>query len=640
MRTMATGSTEGGEPTYGTFNTQRDRSSSSSSFARRMFNFTRGRGEDDVDDATTALLRSRASGGSRGDGRTTMATISRIGALAGALALTLLGVGFRRVDDAFANDGAAPVVATTTAGTFTVVVDSCVLDELRSTHPQFFSYGAHIVGAKLIHHNLGTTEFFEWEQAIDMPAVAGSGGKKYRVTTSAVDFEYGFALVNSVGEYLYEIGTKATRAPLSGAYVADEDNCVQKYGYYFNRVRSRDKTPNNVEFLFGSCASECPPPPPPPSPPPPSPPPPSPSPPPPESAPDESASSFQTSYHVSTGHFLVGDQVIAEAACASGLSASIQQCEETCNGCDSCVGFVRHKSENRCTFHTGDDVTESDGHDWYGRHAPAPAPETETADGTTDASIGIADLPNISNSACASCTAKLYAHCPPGFTTGACAGHDVIERATLTTITSHVNPVWVDIPVGDISGIVVEGDDNCRLVTDADQCYDFDRNTGMSGGSTTPGTYSFPLPIGNDNIHRAYLHCASDTTDAEKEVVCPTAPSCSNCQAVFYQHWAPGHGDTGSVLATITAAQMTTDLSNPNWINMASGGVSSMVMTGESECRVKTDRDTTYEYARTGSSGGGAEGVYNYPMASGNDVVARAYMWCADVASSTAELTS
>ena len=73
---------------------------------------------------------------------------------------------------------------------------------------------------------------------------------------------------------------------------------------------------------------------------------------------------------------------------------------------------------------------------------------------------------------------------------------------------------------------------------------------------------------------------------------------------------------------------------------MASGGVSSMVMTGESECRVKTHRDTTYEYARTGSSGGGAEGVYNYPMASGNDVVARAYMWCAGFASSTSELNA
>ena len=591
-------------------------------------------------DASTALLKEGgvdvggAGGGRRGGGGAAAATRSVcgarvvLGALAGVAALAGAGVfgvnAGRR--DAYANDGAAPVVATTSTGTFTVVVDSCVLDALRATHPNFLAYGAQVTGAKLIHHNLGSRDFFEWEQAIDMPVVPGSNGKKYSVTTNAADFEYGFALVNTHGEYLYEIGTMDSNAPLSASYEADEDNCVQKYGTYFNRVRSRDKTPNNVEFLFGACLSECPPPPPPPpSPSPPSPPP---------------SENFQTSYHVSTGHFIVGDQVTAEAACSAGLSGSIQQCEETCNGCASCVGFVRHKSENRCTFHTGDDISASDGHDWYGRHAAAPAPETQSADDTTDASVGIVDLPDISNSACTSCTAKLYAHCPPGFTTGACEGYDVVERATLTTITTHANPVWVDIPVGDISSIVVEGDDNCRLVTDADRCYDFDRNAGMSGGSTTPGTYSFPLPIGNDNIHRAYLHCAADTTDAEKEVVCPTAPSCSECQAVFYQHHAPGHGPTGAVLATITAEQMTTDLSNPNWINIAPGGVSSMVMTGESECRLKTDRDTTYEYARTGSSGGGAEGVYNYPMATGNDVVSRAYMWCASVASSTSELNA
>jgi hypothetical protein len=173
---------------------------------------------------------------------------------------------------------------------------------------------------------------------------------------------------------------------------------------------------------------------------------------------------------------------------------------------------------------------------------------------------------------------------------------------------------------------------------------------GRSGGSTEDGVYNFPMPTGNDNINQAYIHCASDeaTRSATNTAItaCPAQPyTCQECQVTFYEHYAPGdsRGPTGAVLATITMEQLTTDTSNPVWVSIPPGTMSSAVITGEAECRFKTDRDTTYEYARDGTSGGtgssGLPGVYSFLMPSGNDVVSKAFMWCATVAKSSPEPT-
>ena len=40
--------------------------------------------------------------------------------------------------------------------------------------------------------------------------------------------------------------------------LAANNDCVQRYGEYFNRVVTHEKNPRNVSYVFGSCNTECP----------------------------------------------------------------------------------------------------------------------------------------------------------------------------------------------------------------------------------------------------------------------------------------------------------------------------------------------------------------------------------------------
>lgn len=542
------------------------------------------------------------------------------------------GVGFffspmkRAVSDRL---GIAAVYKVTAETKFTLDV-GCIKDTGR----RFFENGGRVTGVRIVRHNLHSTNFFDFTDGIvmreDTAANEGAHQRKFSVTTDQVDFEYGFALINQRGDHLYEIGESTS--PLAKTFASDENTaCIQQYGEYFNRVRTLDKTPEVVNWQFGNCYKECPAPkPPPPAPEPPSPPP---SPPPP----------WETAYFKREGYgvaanFATGDCAQERSFVSSDLTVELAACETQCGECDDCVGYVHHTSGKTCSFHASDGIEAVSGDDWYSRHSETPVPAPTPVDSSSDVSLGMDSEPVINNGPCTSCTAKFYAGCAPGYTTPhPCEIYGTYgdPLATLTTVSSHEDPQWTNIPFG-TSAMVIEGSDNCRVITDADQCYDFLKKGGRSGGSTVDGVYNYPMPTGNDNINKAYLHCASDdATENEASTVCQTASSCTECQVTFYQHYAPGHGDTGAVLATITMDKITTDTSQPVWVSIQPGQMSSAVMTGEDACRFKTDRDTTYEYARGGSSGGGAAGVYNYPMPSGNDVVTKAYMWCADVKSSS-----
>lgn len=546
----------------------------------------------------------------------------------------LAGLAMRR--GARARAGIAPVYAVEGSSTFTVDVGPCAItSDLRAKNPEFFSSG--VAGVRLARHNLKTDSFFEWEDALVMDEVPNQPAyrRKFSLTTNEVNFEYGFVLVNRRGDYLYEIGEHSS--PIVSAWKVGESTCVQKYGDYFNRVRTLDANPSEVNFVFGSCESECPPPPPPP----PSPPPPSP--PPPESTTSESTTSeLSSTYVLREGYTVVGNLVTQDAHCvvnhifeSSDRARELQWCENKCNACDACEGFVHHMDDNNehCTFHSSHADEPLDNNDWYGKHAPEPAPETTPSDGKTDLELGmneepISDTPDV----CTSCTAVFWEHYAPDYgNTGRVLGR-------IETISTYDNPTWTNIQYG-TSSIVITGHDNCRVITDADEGYEFRKLGGRSGGSTIDGVYNYPLATGNDNINRATVVCASDTSepDAALDGEAQT-DTCDDCQVVFYEHYAPDHGNTGAILGSISMQDITTDLSNPKWVNLVNRQTSSAVMTGDMRCRFKSDKDTTYEYARAGSSGGGEPGVYNYPMATGNDVMTKAYMWCAKTTESNSDV--
>ena len=555
--------------------------------------------------------------------------------------------------------GIAPVHAVKGDATFTVDV-GCV-----RRRGAFWENGGEIASVRIARHNLQSPEFFEFAHAVRMTEdAAGSESwqRKFTVTTDAIDFEYGFVLVNQRGQHLYEIGE--LHSPLASAFKPGVATCVQKYGDYFNRVRTMDKTPAVVNWRFGSCEHQCPPPPPPPpppsNPPPPNPPPPYPPPPPPNPPPPypppppppppNPPPPWVTAYHKRAGYGVVAN--LASGACASertfasaDLLVELAACENQCGKCDDCQGYVHHTTTNSCSFHSMASIEVLTGANWYSRHGETPVPAPTPSDGQTDQDLGMSGPTTPDVSPCTSCTATFYAGCAPGYSTPhPCEiyGTHGAPLATITTISSHDEPQWENVGFG-TSALVISGSDNCRVVTDADKCYDFMKKGGRSGGGTEDGVYNFPMPTGNDNINKAYIHCASDAaTMNATNTACQAQPNtCQECQVTFYEHYAPGdsRGPTGAVLATITMDQITTDTSNPVWVSMQPGTMSSAVITGEAECRFKTNVDTTYEYARSGTSGGpgssGIPGVYSYRMPSGNDVVSKAFMWCASVARSS-----
>ena len=138
----------------------------------------------------------------------------------------------------------------------------CESDDLIAKHPTFFN-GEYrdIVEARIVHHNyhvnagVGTASFFEWDHGLVMEEVNLQTGdlKTFVLTTNKINYEYGFALKNSAGKVLYEIG-KVRESPLEG-------DCVYNFGGYRNRVITTDwRRSTDLGFIdatFGRCAANC-----------------------------------------------------------------------------------------------------------------------------------------------------------------------------------------------------------------------------------------------------------------------------------------------------------------------------------------------------------------------------------------------
>lgn len=135
--------------------------------------------------------------------------------------------------------------------TFTVHT-YCKTEETKKNNAEFFMDGEK--EAYVVHHDYGSGDFFQSENAVKMARVVldeNTGERGYRVTSSAADFEFGFAYKNvETGAWLYEIGGGSSSTMYN-------EPCVQQYGSYFNRVMTNEPNPLAVEYVYGTCAKQC-----------------------------------------------------------------------------------------------------------------------------------------------------------------------------------------------------------------------------------------------------------------------------------------------------------------------------------------------------------------------------------------------
>ena len=154
-----------------------------------------------------------------------------------------------------------------------VVHTGCVDAEVKSVKPGFFD--VPIIAARLVRHNMGSPKMFDWDDGLEMtlvevdPADAANDPRSFMVTTSMVNWEYGFALKAADGRVLYEIGMGGPQAKAHGERPAplariardksvdnSERRCVTRQGLYFNRVLTTE--PNEeISYVFGSCKTQC-----------------------------------------------------------------------------------------------------------------------------------------------------------------------------------------------------------------------------------------------------------------------------------------------------------------------------------------------------------------------------------------------
>lgn len=125
----------------------------------------------------------------------------------------------------------------------------CLDGATKRAYAEFFYTGAP--EGYVVRHNYGSNSFFDAKDAVKMQRVVlPSEERAWRVTTRSVDFEYGFALRNAVtGQWKREIGR-------ANSLLAKEP-CVQKYGEYFNRVTTLERS-NSIDYVYGTCNATCP----------------------------------------------------------------------------------------------------------------------------------------------------------------------------------------------------------------------------------------------------------------------------------------------------------------------------------------------------------------------------------------------
>ena len=128
----------------------------------------------------------------------------------------------------------------------------CKTPEVKKNYADFWLDGEK--EAHIVRHNYGSNNFFLPEDAIKMERVIvdeATAERGYVVNTSQVDYEFGFALKNlATGEWLYEIG----KGSESMVY---NEHCVQQFGAYWNRIRTSQPDPSNVEYVLGTCRKKC-----------------------------------------------------------------------------------------------------------------------------------------------------------------------------------------------------------------------------------------------------------------------------------------------------------------------------------------------------------------------------------------------
>jgi hypothetical protein len=146
----------------------------------------------------------------------------------------------------------------------------CESDALKSVFPDFFGAGATITEVRIVHHNYNTGAFFEWHDGIVMQASNLFPGdtSTWTATTAELNWEWGFALKNSNGQVLREIGpnkyNSAKIRDLPDKVLTASDSCVTSHGGYINRIitidalRHTERSPAGfVDFTFGACRESC-----------------------------------------------------------------------------------------------------------------------------------------------------------------------------------------------------------------------------------------------------------------------------------------------------------------------------------------------------------------------------------------------
>lgn len=150
----------------------------------------------------------------------------------------------------------------------------CVDARTKSVKSGFFDNP--IVRARLVRHQRGNGKMFDWDDGLEMtlvptdPADAADDPRTFSLTTSAVNWEYGFVLKAADGRVLYEVGmnddharaSDVAPAPLARLALDDDvDNsergCVTRHGLYFNRVLTTEASSETISYVFGSCETHC-----------------------------------------------------------------------------------------------------------------------------------------------------------------------------------------------------------------------------------------------------------------------------------------------------------------------------------------------------------------------------------------------
>ena len=156
----------------------------------------------------------------------------------------------------------------------------CIDEKYKKKHAAFFNavdpqwnHGTPgIRSAAVVHHDypfasaaLPMTDWFSWDTGIEMTPFA-DGSARFYVETDRVNWEYGFAIKNAIGEVLYEIGADrepakvfSTKIHKNNTSVRGGTGCFQKYGSHYNRVRTLDASRANPSYSYGRCEETCPP---------------------------------------------------------------------------------------------------------------------------------------------------------------------------------------------------------------------------------------------------------------------------------------------------------------------------------------------------------------------------------------------